>query len=80
MSRFTDEQLMETDETVKKAMELANKIVSFLVEQKVDMKIAVLACGILFGRGAPVLGASLPSTIDIVRYFYKNPQGLNETH
>lgn len=80
MDDKTREELMETNRVVAEATVISHAIIDFLERSNVDMKVAVVACGIAFSSGSNSLGASLPTTIDIVRTFYKQAGECHETH
>lgn len=80
MSKHSKEQLLETNLMVTEAEMVAAHIVELLKSNNVEMRVGVLACGMAFSQGAVAMGASLPTTIEVIRSFYKHESEQHATH
>lgn len=80
MKDFSKDELLRSANLIKDAFPLSREIISFLDKSGAPMDVAVIAAGIAYARGSHAVGASLPSTIDLVRVFYKHAGMPRETH
>jgi hypothetical protein len=80
MKEYSQEELKRSANLIIEAMPLSLKIIEFLEQSGVEMDVAVVAAGIAYSSGSHSVGASLPSTIDLVRFFYKEAETPRETH
>ncbi len=78
MTKPTQAQIEKAEEEISASIEVSSKIIQFLEDEGIEMRLAVLSMGIAFAGGARVSGLSLPHAIDLVRSTYK--MGSHETH
>jgi hypothetical protein len=78
MTEPTQAEIKDAEKQISASIEISSKIIQFLEDEGIDMRMAVLSMGIAFAGGARVSGMSLPHAIDLVRSTYK--MGSHETH
>jgi hypothetical protein len=80
MKGFTEEELARSTKILTEATPLSSTLIKFVEEIGADMDVTVVAMGIAYAAGSRSIGVSLPSAIDLVRFFYKTTEIPRETH
>jgi len=78
MTQPTKAEIEDAEKKISASIEVSSRIIQFLEDEGIDMRMAVLSMGIAFAGGARVSGMPLPHAIDLVRSTYK--MGSHETH
>jgi adenine/guanine phosphoribosyltransferase-like PRPP-binding protein len=80
MIQPTDEQLAHASERLQEAMLISDKVIEFLADTGVDIRVAVTAMGISYAAGASAIEMPLPVAIDLVRGAYKTGRDQCDVH